>query len=378
MDYKNWERKADSVIGRRNHMRYIGVFALDGDLIAHAGAPGVQQDVCAAAGPSGMEKARVLNFQIKQRQAKAIVNHMKSAGIISAKIDVANLDFLCIKHGTGNMIGMSCFNVDNSKETVEEIDKACFKLSRHHFTRSDSKSSKHLLNIAATLFKDVVIIGIGLPGEESCISAVQDLTKEVIPPVPTADPRADKVKVTDKTRSRGKGKINMSKELKSMEINDKGRIIQPKQGQPNSTINKEIISSKNQDYPIDETMTAVDMRKLEGKPIANPEKSQEHIRRTKSVDDIDAGITDRLTGDFGDERVKFATIRSIEALRNIGPFTESMIDSDDSSMETMRCKSTEMLIQTSKKNKPQSRSKSMGSADTGSRLNRRPSRATMV
>lgn len=378
MDYKNWERKAENVISRRTHMRYIGVFALDGDLIAHAGAPGVQQDVCAAAGPFGMEKARVLNFQIKQRQAKAIVNHMKSTGIISAKIDVANLDFLCLRHGTGNMIGMSCFNVDNRKETVEEIDKACFKLSRHHFTRSDSKSSKHLLNIAATIFKDVVIIGIGIPGEESCLSAVQDLTKEVIPPIPTAGPGADKAKVTDKTRGRVKGKDTTSKESKTIGLNDKGRIIQTKQDQAQSTVNKENISSMNQDYLIDETMTAVDMRKLEGNPYANPEKSQEHIRRTKSVDDIEMGITDRLTDDFGGERVKFATVRSIEALRNIGPFTEIMIDSDDSSMETMRCKSTEMLIQKSKKKKAQSRSKSMGSADTGLRLNRRPSRATMV
>lgn len=374
-----WERKADHVIKLRTHMRYIGVFALDGDLIAHAGAQGVQQEVCVAAGDFGMEKTRVLNFKIEQRQAKAVVNHMKDSSVGVAKINVAHLQFICFNiYGTGNMIGMSSFNVDSSEKTIRELDEACFRLSRRHYTRSDSFEGHHLLNIAATLWKDVVIIGIGIPGKASCLSAVQDLTKDIIPPIPIPTAGGEKIRATDAIRSHDKGKENISKLHESRSINDKDRLRKSNQQMATITGDKHNASSSNDDDLFGKRITSIDVLKSEGNPYFSPERRQDNVRRTKSVDDvIDVSDADRTNDDLVDERVKSATIRSIEALRNIGPFTASTSDSGDSSMELLRSKSTEMLIQKKKRKQP-SRSKSISSAETGSKLNRRPSRATMV
>lgn len=362
MNYKMWEKKADYIIKSNTYMRYIGVFALDGDLIAHAGAPAIQE----------VESARLLNFRIEQRQAKAVVNHMRDSRNSAAKINVAHLQFICFNHGTDNMIGMSNFNVDNSEKTIQELDKACFRVSHRHYTRSNSLQGHHLLSIAATLWKDVVIIGIGIPGEESCLSAVTNLTKDNIPPMPTAE--GGRIKTRDKVRDNVMTKENTSNLSKSRSIKDSEHILNHSE----KLVANPAASFCNKGSQ-DERITNKIKLKQDSKQDDFPEKSQITFRRTKSVDDvIDISDADGMNEDVDNERAKSATIRSIEALRNIGPFTQSKTYSDDDSKEFFRTKSTEMLIQKKEKRTKTSRSKSMSSGESGSKLNRRPSRATLV
>ena len=370
MNYKMWEMQADYVIRQREHMRYIGVFALDGDLIAHAGAPGVQQFVCAGTGASNTaDTVRVLNIKIEQKQAKAVVTHMKNSNIGVARINIASLHFLCFRHGTGNMVGMSNFNIENSEKAIQEMDKAYFRISRRHFTRSDSLDSHHVVNIAATMWKDVVIIGIGLPGKSSCLSAVQEL--RIIDPPPDVEKplnnaMASIVKRTDKHVITDKNIFPDDQKEQSLLHLDK----EPVAG--NKSIWRE---SDNKNWNYSETMPR--MRTQENvEKDAWFERMQGNFRRTKSVDDA-IEMHDDIKHDFEEERVKSATIRSIEALRNIGPFTGSISVSESGSENMLRSKSTELLIE-KKKRKPPKKSKSVSSVDAGSRLNRRPSRVTMV
>ena len=378
MNYKQWEKKADAIIELRKHMRYVGVFALDGDLIAHAGAPGVQQDVCVAMGEYGMEKARVLSIQIRQLQAKAVAKHIKCRNVGVAKIDIAHLQFICFNQGAGNLVGMSNFNVEANDKTIREMDDACFRLSSHHYTRSDSFEAHHLLNLAATLWKDVVIIGIGLPGKVSCLSVVKDMTKS--DDQFSSDTDREISRSMDEIRNMEKGKDMVTKltdgmeketiqndlfseakdddrkesgdKLKFTDTNNRNLGVEPKE------VTRSIFDSHSRDFMFN--------------------KRPENIRRTKSVDDvIDANEASATNDYIADDRVKSATIRSIETLRNIGPFTGSVTESEDGSSELLRTKSTDALIQRKKK-KPETRSRSVGGADIGTKLNRRPSRATLV
>lgn len=377
MNYKQWEKKADAIIELRKHMRYVGVFALDGDLIAHAGAPGVQQDVCVMMGEYGMEKTRVLSIQIRQLQAKAVVKHIKCRNVGVAKIDIAHLQFICFNQGAENLVGMSNFNVEANDRTIREMDDACFRLSSRHYTRSDSLEAHHLLNLAATLWKDVVIIGIGLPGTVSCLSVVKDMTK------PDDQFSSD----TDRKISRSMDEIRNMEKGKDM-------VTKLTDGIEKGTIQNDLYLEAKNDYQKgngDETRFT-DIHKgilgMEQKEATRSifdshsrdfiNKRPENIRRTKSVDDvIDANEARATNDDIADDRVKSATIRSIEALRNIGPFTGSVTESEDGSSELLRTKSTDALIQ-KKKKKSETRSRSVGGADIGSKLNRRPSRATLV
>ena len=376
MKYKLWEKKSDYVIRIREYMRYIGVFALDGDLIAHSGAPGVQQIVSEGTGISGTETARVLNIKVEQRQAKAVVNHIKDPGVNVARINIANLHFLCFKHGTGNMVGMSNFNIENSEQAIREMDKAYFRISRRHFTRSDSLDSHHVLNIAATLWKDIVIIGIGLPSKSSCLSAVQELTKPDIPPTPKST--LDKTNTSDVSMNpilRKPGKSTLTDNMTGTVVKNNASVISlEKEPMAGNVYNRRESDEKTRNG---ETIQLQILETIEKQ--AEVEKSQDNRRRTKSVDDID-DVKDYPNYDIEDERIKSATIRSIEALRNIGPFTDTLSTSEGEggSAELLRSKSTEMLIEKKKRKPQKSRPKSVSSADAGSKLNRRPSRATMV
>ena len=377
MNYKQWEKKADAIIELRKHMRYVGVFALDGDLIAHAGAPGVQQDVSVEMGEYGTETTRVLSIQIRQLQAKAVVKHIQCRNVGMAKIDIAHLQFICFNQGEGNLVGMSNFNVEATDKAIREMDDACFRLSSRHYTRSDSLEAHHLLNIAATLWKDVVIIGIGLPGKVSCLSVVKDMTKS--DDQVNTDGDREISRSMDEIRNMEKGKDMVTKLTG-------GILIETSQNDLHSDAKKNAHKSRDCDTlftDVNEETLDIKSKKCTSSIFDSNSRNDflinkrpEDIRRTKSVDYfIDSTEISAMNDDIADDNLKSATIRSIEALRNIGPFTGSV--SEDGISELLRTKSTDALIQ-KKKKKSEARSKTVGGADIGSKLNRRPSRATLV
>ena len=319
----SWKKATENMVQNNDDVIYIGVYSLDTlDQIASSGSD---------------------KINITKREMSAIVTHTRSSLNVVAAIKITGLNFACLSFGSVRMIGMSNFNVDN--ESVEEVDKTLHDLANIRYTRQDSFEAQHMLNISAVLQEEVILVGLAVSSETtSVLQVLQDTIShrkgETISKNEMKRINSKPSLVVKKTNK--KSLVTLAKETSKpsfvMQENEARKsclVIEEKEGNKISLVQhatepKITSGNTNEEVPASAFIWNIPSNENQGESLELKQQEVTEIQRRKSTkEEIERrkDSTKRETEFCEDWRT--ATIRSIEALRNIGPFSEGSSYDDD-------------------------------------------------
>lgn len=283
---------------------------------------------------------------IHRLQVQAIITHIRTPDNVLAQLNIANLHFLCLRNGTGNMTGMSNFNMDIKRDSVHEVNNTLYRIAKDRYSANDLIEGVHALQISAVLKEQFIIIGLNRAGKESSLKILKDILDEA--------KRMPELKKDLIPHTKSGNKLN--------EI--KYPVVQ------SDSVTSEI---SNLSYRDSSVFTY---------PVATDEPVE--IRPPKNGDDVRRRDQQKRETSFCEDW-RTATMESIQALRMIGPFADDNISDGDDRPLVLNIESqatSDIGVNTAQKHEHRASSVNSGrQCDSGSRdsvVLRRPSRATMV
>ena len=171
LDISSLILRAFSETKRSSNMAFIGIYSTETfEPLALTDREHVQIS-------SGLMPKNVA-IQIQPSQVQAIVRHIRTPDNPLTQINIANLRFVCLRNGSGCMTGMSNFNMESKRDSVNLIDKSVFNIIHKHYTSQELLEGYHALQISAILKEEFIVIGICKEGEESSLKVLRAIFED--------------------------------------------------------------------------------------------------------------------------------------------------------------------------------------------------------
>lgn len=322
--------RAYSLIGESLGMAFVGIYSTDTyEALAVADRKNVKINPLMV---ESEDQTRKLAVEITPSQVMAVVRHIRTADNPLTQINIANLPFVCLRNENGYMTGMSNFNMDIKRESVHEIDESLFTVLHKHYTSEEILEGLHALQISAILKEEFVIIGLCRAGTGSSLKILKKVFEE--------PENHDHSKTS-----------NMNENFSNNNLSENDNSIK---AQLWNTEKIQFCFDTLQGQEADNSLNLDDVELRRPALSAEERKSIREKRETSFCEDW-----------------RTATVKSIEALRLIGPFRseDDNPDRDDRPL----IDNAEEIDSRSQNTESEEQSKS-----ESVHIVRRPSRATMV
>ena len=148
--------RASALINLSPEMLFIGIY----DSNSYTPVALVDRDKVQINPEADENHTRTFDFTLKPHQLKAIATHIRTRDNPFVQIIIANLQFVCLRTGSGCMTGMSNFNMEYDSQNSENVKETLFNLSKRHFRSTELLSGTHALQISAILKGDVLVVGL--------------------------------------------------------------------------------------------------------------------------------------------------------------------------------------------------------------------------
>lgn len=176
----SWQTITDTMVDYIDEMLLIGVYSVhtcDQIAFSFSVAPlrgfGDQCDVNDGSQSANAKDVKNLSVVIDSSHVNAIISLLRSRGTAYCRLNIALMNFLCMRGTDSCMTGMSNFNMEST--SLKTVDEVFFKLTHKHFTRSDSVEALHALQISAIVEGDLLLIGLCQTGEVSSLQVLKQL-----------------------------------------------------------------------------------------------------------------------------------------------------------------------------------------------------------
>lgn len=315
--------RASALIGLSPAMLFVGVYKTDTNTaIALVDKDNVQinpdADEC---GP------RTFDFNIEPHQVQAIVRHIKTRGHPFMRINIAGLYFGLLRNGNGCVTGVSNFNMDYGLQNTRANDQqTLLSISHKQFKSEELLEGVHALQLSAMLKDEIIVIGLCTSGSQcSSLKLIQEILEDC-PEQPSENisiPAHGEKKIGFTTKS-----MSLRASLKSFSsLSEHGAY------RADTMLNSSQDSILSTGAMKGSVGTLLDSLDMEEEDISNQgefctvEFNVERRASAKTPEEKRREQMKRETEFCEDWRT--ATMKSIEALRNIGTFPGD--DHDDES-----------------------------------------------
>lgn len=337
--------RAFSFIGHSEDMVFVGIYSTDG---SEPLAVADREQVRVNPVQNSETWTKPMPVNVHPSQVQAIIRHIRTPDNVLCLINIADLHFVCLRNGTGSMTGMSNFNMDIKRDSVRSVNNTIYSIAKERYSSQDLLGGVHALQISAILREEFIIIGLSRASEESSLKILKDILNTSI------QLKKDKSNVFEPTK--------MEQRMAGPEFSN-GALNTPRC--PQSAGDVESLNRDSEVFVF---------------PNRNEQVNEENVQFRASTKADKIRRRDQMKRETSySEDWRTATIRSIEALRMIGPFT----DDDISDRDDRPLMSNIASIDSSGRTEPKSTASSASSSnrDSGSKEiggARKLSRATMV
>jgi hypothetical protein len=288
--------------------------------------------------------------EIQPSQVQAIVRHIRTPEYPLTQIKIANLRFVCLRNGSGCMTGMSNFNIDSTADSKYRIDKTVYNIIHKHYTSQDLLDGHHALNISAILKEEFIIIGMCKAGEEYSlkIKAEEESSLKIL-----------KAILEDPTNADDEISVNRASEKESRST--ESTLFDEEEKSFNFSFSSSFENGN-------ETSNLLVESEVELRESALSPEERKKLRQKRETS-------------FCEDWRK-ATIKSIDALKLIGPFKSDDEFTDNrpliDNMESIGFDQDVKVSSESESDSDDMETEHGSERKKGHRVIRRPSRATMV
>ncbi|KAH3736602.1 hypothetical protein DPMN_043173 [Dreissena polymorpha] len=119
------------------------------------------------------------HIAITSNQIRAIIAHIVSSSSALTRIDVAGLNFLCLRlKSNASLTGTSNFNVDHhNRKCLQESCDHLYEVTGHHFSIEDLEKHPLPIQMSAMLKYDCVVVGL-CNTTSSSLKLVQEIVEQ--------------------------------------------------------------------------------------------------------------------------------------------------------------------------------------------------------
>ena len=358
--------KTKALMGLCPGLVYVGVYDTDtGQALAIADPENIQVDPY-----RDSNQWKKFSFEITPSEVNAIIKHIKCPFIPLAEINISDVNFMCLRSKMNYLTGKASFDImENNNETFWKVEEILFALTNRHYSKEQIASADELLLISAILKDEFVVVGL-CKADTPSLKVLKEIVEQS-PDQPSPSSSRSSVNMRHPRLSANNPSYKLAAGYDSDvsgACQDFDAVFDAKDD------NDETGQIQNRPSIRQRPLTSDGIFRFDEVFTSGGEIERRSTKRTK--EDRQRIQMNRQT-EFSEDW-RSATIRSIEALRNIGPFTQDVVTDDDKSplMEHQATRhenaeyNTEQveLQQTTESNRRQS-------APVGAR---RSSRATMV